>query len=69
MEVSVALVGAAAVGVTSYAFTVPSIRTATLCTPSQLPVSYTHLLSKRKKSSRELSMSVILLEACRLLSA
>ena len=32
-----ALVGAAVVGVTSYAFTVPSIRTATLCTPSQLP--------------------------------
>ena len=32
-----ALVGSAVEGVTSYAFTVPSIRTATLCTPSQLP--------------------------------
>ena len=32
-----ALVGSAVEGVTSYAFTVPSIMTATLCTPSQLP--------------------------------
>ena len=32
-----ALVGAAVEGVTLYVFTVPSIRTATLCTPSQLP--------------------------------
>ena len=32
-----ALVLSTVEGVTSYAFTVPSIRTATLCTPSQLP--------------------------------
>ena len=32
-----ALVGSAVEGVTLYVFTVPSIRTATLCTPVQLP--------------------------------
>ena len=32
-----ALVLSAVEGVTLYAFTVPSIRTATLCTPSQFP--------------------------------
>ena len=32
-----ALVGSAVEGVTSYVFTMPSISTATLCTPSQLP--------------------------------
>ena len=32
-----ALVGAAVEGATLYVFTVPSIRTATLCTPVQLP--------------------------------